>query len=148
MLLTRPWYPFGSWRGALAEMDRLRREMDRILESLSGVGEAGLFPPVNVSEDTDRFTVTAELPGVDPKEIDISVHGRNLSISGERKPPQVEEGARYHRRERPFGSFSRMIGLPVEVDPEKVEATYRNGVLTIVLPKAEEAKPKKIAVSG
>ncbi len=152
MLLTRTLYPWGTWRGALNEMDRLRREMDRLLGSFSsGLAETagpGVYPALNVSEDADKFTVQAELPGMAPEELEISVTGKNLTIAGERKPPQVPEGARYHRRERSFPSFSRAITLPGEVQPDKVSAQFKNGVLTITLPKAEAAKPKQITVQA
>ena len=80
-------------------------------------------------------------------ELDIQVTGKNLAISGERKIA-MEEGARYHRREREAGTFSRMIGLPGEVNTEKVEAKLENGILTIVVSKAEIAKPKQITISS
>ena len=81
------------------------------------------------------------------EELDIQVTGKNLAITGERKIAAEEEGARYHRREREAGTFSRMIGLPGEVDTEKVDAKLENGILNIVVSKAEVAKPKQISVS-
>ncbi len=152
MFITRGNYPLWSWSSALAEMERLRREMDRLLGAVTSEFEtmagANVFPPVVVSEDKDNFYVRAELPGVDPKDINISVVGKTLTIEGERKPPEVGEGARYHRREREYVRFSRVIGLPADVEPSKVEAKAKDGVLTVVLPKAEAAKPKQITVKA
>jgi HSP20 family protein len=109
---------------------------------------AGVFPLVNLAEDKDKYYVRAELPGVKGDELNIQVTGNNLAISGERKIAAEEESARYHRREREAGTFSRMIGLPGEIDSDKVEASLENGILTVVISKAEIAKPKQITVSS
>jgi HSP20 family protein len=109
---------------------------------------AGVFPLINLTEDKDNYYVRAELPGVKGDELDIQITGNNLAISGERKIAAEDESARYHRREREAGTFSRMIGLPGEIDPNKVEANLENGILTIVVSKAEIAKPKQITVSS
>jgi HSP20 family protein len=109
-------------------------------------GAAGVFPLTNVTEDNDNYYVRAELPGIAADEIEISVTGDSLSISGERRIPAEEEGARYHRKEREAGKFSRMISLPGQIDTEKVEAGCTDGVLTISLPKAQASKPKQISV--
>jgi HSP20 family protein len=107
---------------------------------------AGVFPLINLTEDKDNYYVRAELPGVKSDELDIQVTGNNLAISGERKIA-AQEDARYHRREREAGTFSRIVGLPGEVDTDKVEARLENGILSIVVSKAEIAKPKQISVS-
>jgi HSP20 family protein len=152
MFLTRGSYPWGPLRGALSEMERLRREMDRVVGAYTAhpeaYGEAGAFPPVNLLEDADRYLLSAELPGVNPEDLDISVKGKQVSLQGERKSAQPPEGVRFHRRERNQAGFSRLIGLPTEVDPDKVEACLENGVLQVVLPKAEAVKPRKIPVSA
>jgi HSP20 family protein len=109
---------------------------------------AGVFPLINLTEDKDKYYVRAELPGVKGDELDIQVTGNNLAVSGERKIPAEEEGARFHRREREAGTFSRMIGLPGEIDSNKVEANLENGILTVVVSKAEIAKPKQITISS
>jgi HSP20 family protein len=88
------------------------------------------------------------MPGVNPNNIDIDVTGDALSISGERKPDEVAAEARYHRRERTYGSFSRTVQLPFMVDTSKVEANFKNGVLMINLPRAEADKPKKITIKS
>lgn len=107
---------------------------------------AGVFPLMNVTEGKDNYYVRAELPGLKADELDISVTGETLSISGERKLPVEDEKAQYHRRERGAGKFSRIVSLPTQVDTGKAEAHCADGILTVVLPKAEEAKPKQIAV--
>jgi HSP20 family protein len=109
---------------------------------------AGVFPLINLTEDKDNYYVRAELPGVKGEEIDIQVTGKNLAISGERRIVAEKENARYHRREREAGTFSRMVGLPGEIDADKVEANLENGILTIVVAKAEIAKPKQISVTS
>jgi len=151
MILRRvPNWPRWDWRDPFEELERMRRQMDRLFEGLSGrlLGEpaAGVFPLVNVTESSGSYYVRAELPGLKPEEIDISVTGTSLSISGERKIPPEDEKAHYHRREREAGKFSRMINLPGQIDTSKVEARCADGVLTVVLPKSEEAKPKQITI--
>jgi HSP20 family protein len=109
---------------------------------------AGVFPLMNVTEDKDSFYVRAELPGLKPDELDISVTGDTLSLSGERKIPTEDENAQYHRREREAGKFNRIVSLPSQVDTGKVEASCEDGILTITLPKAETVKPKKITIKA
>lgn len=156
MYLTR-WEPLGTtlpdvWE----EMNRLQREVNRIFRDF-GVDlfeptawprlRAG-FPPLNVWEDDDALYVEAELPGMSLDDIEIYVTRDNqLTIRGERKAPEIEKGT-WHRRERMFGSFTRVITLPVEVDADKVEATLHNGLLRIRLPKAETARARKIPVKA
>ncbi|MFH1490382.1 MAG: Hsp20/alpha crystallin family protein [Pseudomonadota bacterium] len=142
--------PSWGWRSSFDELDRMRRQMEILNESLEGrlYGEprAGVFPLMNVTEDKEGYYIRAELPGIKADELDISVTGNTLSISGERKIPSVSGSAKYHRKEREEGQFSRILTLPSQVDTEKVEARSANGILTVILPKAEEAKPKQIAV--
>lgn len=141
MLGTR-WEP-------LAEMNRLRNEMDRLFGRYSGPSAglgASAYPPLNMWEDDDHFFVEAELPGFDMDALEIYVTGGNqLSLKGERKQPQ-SEGGTWHRQECGYGSFSRMIELPSAVDSEQVSAEFKNGVLTINLPKSGEVKPRHIEV--
>ena len=135
-------------RSPWEELHRMRQHLDQVFSDSSGRRvSAGVFPLINLTEDKDSYFVRAELPGVNGDELDIQVTGKNLAISGERKIAAEEENARYHRREREAGTFSRMIGLPGEVDTDKVEAKLENGILTVVVPKAEIAKPKQISVS-
>jgi len=145
-----PGWPAWDWTSPFDELDRMRREMDRLTEGLSrGVirePAAGVFPLMNLTEDQNTYYVRAELPGIKADELDISVTGDTLSLSGERKIPAEDEKARYHRREREAGKFSRIITLPVNVNTAKAEAHCVDGILTVVLPKEEKAKPKQITV--
>lgn len=154
MLLRR----ITGWPGARAfanpfeELDRIRREMDWLTGDFSrglfSEPSAGVFPLMNVTEDKENYYVRAELPGITADTLDISITGDTLSISGERTLPVEDEKARYHRRERESGSFSRILSLPSQVDTGKAKANSKDGVLTVVLPKAEAAKPKQIAVKA
>ncbi|MFZ0611392.1 MAG: Hsp20/alpha crystallin family protein [Desulfobacterales bacterium] len=152
MIFRRPsYYPTWGLGSAFEELERMRRQLDEVFGSGSArrpyrVVGAGVFPLINLTEDKENFFVRAELPGLSAADINISVTGRNLSISGERKIPSEDENVRYHRRERDAGTFSRMIALPGEVDADKVEASHVNGILSVVVPKAEAAKPKQITV--
>jgi len=92
--------------------------------------------------------VRAEIPGVDAKDIDVSATRDSLTIKGERKPAPVEEARGWHRRERDHGVFNRSISLPTPVDPDKIRASYVNGVLEVVLPKAEESRARKVKIDG
>lgn len=134
-----------------ASFDRLHGEMDRLLEGW-GVdlprSVVPAFPPVNVWEDENGFYVEAELPGMTREQLQISVTHRNqLTLQGERPVEEFEKG-RWHRRERGFGRFQRVLKLPAPVDADRVEAKLENGVLQLTLPKSEEARPRKIAVKA
>ena len=135
----------GPWE----ELHQIRQQLDRMFDdSPQQRASAGVFPLLNLTEDKNNYYVRAELPGVKGDDLDIQVTGKNLAISGARKIAAEEEGARYHRREREAGTFSRMIGLPGEVNTDKVEANLENGILSIVVSKAEIVKPKQITVSS
>ena len=140
---TTRWEPRSIW----SEVPRLRDEFERLL---TGNGfrpfNVAAFPAINMWEDDNNLYVEAELPGFDMNQVEITVTGDNqLSIKGERKQPELENGT-WHRQERGFGKFSRMIELPEPVDADKVTAEFKYGVLTITLPKKEEARPRKIEV--
>jgi HSP20 family protein len=133
---------------------QLRSEVDRLLTGFLGPTADGFLPgvfrgqpAVNVWEQQDSLKVEMELPGVKSEQLDISVAGSELTIKVNR-PDVDQEGVTYHRRERPVGTFSRMVPLPTDVDADHVEADLRDGVLTITLPKAESAKPRKINVTA
>jgi HSP20 family protein len=147
MQLSR-WEPFGSmWK----EMNRLQREMNRLFSHLGSDGRPGLavsFPALNVWQDEGTVYAEAELPGMELNDLEIFVTGGNqLTIKGERKQPKLDKGT-WHRQERGFGSFARVVSLPVDVNPDRVEARLVNGVLTIRMPKSETAKPRKIVVKA
>jgi HSP20 family protein len=104
-------------------------------------------PALDVQEDKDNFVIRTELPGLKREEIDVSLQDDMLVISGERKVEKVEEGVEVHRKERYYGKFQRTLTLPESVAADKVNADYKDGLLTVTLPKTEAAKPKKIDVS-
>ena len=149
MIVTRirPARP-GEW--GLPDFDQIRQDMARLAEGLSHGTPAGMgarmFPLVNVTQDGDNFYVRAELPGVKATDLSVSVVDSKLSISGKRDVPAEGENVSYHRREREGGAFSRSIELPSPVDRERVEAHFQDGVLSIVIPLAEETKPRQIPV--
>ena len=142
MLSTR-WEP-------LAQMNRLRDEMDRMFERW-GEGQPrshsrANYPPLNIWEDDDNLYAEAELPGFELDNLEILITGGNqLQLHGERRAPELEGGA-WHRRERGYGKFNRVIELPGDVDSERVSAEFKNGVLKVTLPKREEVKPRRIEV--
>lgn len=127
----------------------LRREMDRLFDGYLGSNGHRLrpaaYPALNVWEHEDDLYAEAELPGVPMEDLEIYVVGNELTIKGQRKCA-CDDGAACHRQERGAGPFSRTLTLPVDIDPNKVEASLTGGVLTIKLPKAEAARPKKIEV--
>jgi HSP20 family protein len=143
-------------RNGLNPIPQLRDEMDRLLSDFfgpsTGAAPARLstpargFPALNVWEDGENLFAEAELPGIRNEEIDISVIGSDLTIRG-RRGEQPREGRAYHRQERGVGEFNRVLRLPYDVDANKVEATLKDGILLVKLPKAESAKPKKITVT-
>ena len=117
--------PGMGWRNPFSELERMKREMDQLTSAvLGGPGfrflPSRVFPAVNITEDKDKYYVRAEFPGIKADEIDVQVNGRNLAISGERKIQSEGENARYHRREREAGKFSRVIGLPGEITADEV----------------------------
>ncbi len=126
------------------ELRRLQQDMDRLFGQYRG--EAETFPAVNVWSDRDNVVVTAELPGMDPKGIGLTVKGDLLTLHGERAADPESEGVVCHRSERWTGAFSRTLRLPFEVEQDKVRAQYRKGVLTITLPRSEASRPKQIRI--
>jgi HSP20 family protein len=129
------------------EMERLQREMDRLFSGAS-LPFAQNFPALNLWTGENDVVVTAELPGIEPDDLEISVLDETLTLSGTRTLEQLNEGESYHRQERGHGRFTRTVTLPFKVDSDKVAAVYERGVLQITLPRAEEDKPKKIKVKS
>jgi HSP20 family protein len=132
------------WR----EMDQLQHEMNHLFDpsTQSRQFSTPAYPAINLWTTEEGQVIGAEMPGVHLQDIDISLTADALSLSGTRQPDEVARDAQYHRQERNYGSFSRTIQLPFMVDTNKVEANFRNGVLTIWLPRAEADKPKTIAI--
>ena len=151
MNLTRWQKPELSNWPAFGRLSNLRDEIDRLFESPFADWPSQVFsgwtPALDMHEDKDNITVHAELPGMKKEDIDISLHEGCLSISGERKSEKEHKDAEVYRSERFVGRFQRTVTLPSAVDAEKVKASYKDGVLTITLPKTEEAKPKHIDVN-
>ena len=142
------WDPF-------REMNSLQREINRLFadsksregnEEKGFVKESSWMPVVDISENEKEFIVKAELPGMEQKDIEISLEENRLTIQGERKVEKEEEGENYLRREMTCGSFYRAFNITTSVDDEKITASYENGILKISLPKVEKAKPKKIEI--
>jgi HSP20 family protein len=132
------------------DMDGVRRQMERLFDAYGdrplGRTGAGVYPAINISEDTEAFYVSAELPGVKSADLDLNVTANQLTLSGERTISEEAADARYHRREREAGRFSRAVALPSDIDPDHVRARLVDGVLTVTIAKAERAKPRQIKV--
>ena len=148
MLATR-WSP---WSDVQSEFGRLQNEMNSLFGRYRGANGRSFaqesFPALNIWENDDQLFVEAELPGMEMNDLEIYVNGGNqLSIKGERKLPSSNEGT-WHRRERGYGKFARVIEIPHLVDADKVQASFKHGVLTITLPKQEASKPRKIEVKA
>lgn len=140
-----------TWTNPDTEYDRLRQEVERVFNLFSPSAEgftSRAYPGLNISEEGDHYYVRAELPGLKPEDLEVSVVEGRLVLRGERKIDAEEKNASYHRRERDGGFFRRTIALPAKVEADRVTADLRNGVLKITLPKAPEAKPRRIAVSA
>jgi len=132
-------------------LESLRRDMDRLFDSFLGrmpsEEYAALWTPaVDVEETKDSLVVRAEIPGMSKEEIKIQTVGDNLVISGERKHEAEEKDRHFHRVERTYGKFQRALALPVEVEPDKAKASYKEGVLEITFPKSEKARAKEIEI--
>jgi len=147
-------YNYDPFNGIWRDLNPLQKEMNRLFDyyfnkgNVSASSSGSVYPPVNIFEDSNNQYVTAELPGVDPKDIDIQVEGDSLVIKGERKIDKETTEGGYHRKERVGGTFNKKIHLPTRIASDKVTADISNGVLTISLPKAEEAKPRCIQIKA
>lgn len=135
------WDPF-------REMNQLQREMNHLFSNYQGHRAEREFPLFNVWEDMNGLLLTTELPGVEPQDIEIVVVGDTLTLKGNKKEPEMGEKDSYFQRELFYGNFSRSVKLPYRVNPDKVEAKFNNGVLTVKLDRPEEEKPKKITISN
>jgi HSP20 family protein len=146
MNLTRyvRWDPFRDLFAAHDRLGRMLSDEAGLGPSLEGIG--AWLPPVDVIEESDRIIFRAEMPGVDRNDIDIEMENGTLVLRGEKKQEKNANDGAAHRVERYYGSFSRSFVLPSTIDAEKIAATYRDGVLEVVLPKSEEAKPRRIKV--
>ena len=144
-VLTR-WDPF-------RELNVLQDRMNRLFQDYAPRGEQDLttgnfVPPVDIYEDEHSVTLKVEVPGLDPKDVDVQVENNTLTIKGERKFEKEEKEENFHRIERRYGSFVRSFTLPTTVDTDNIKADYENGVLKVQLAKRAEAKPKQIKVNA
>jgi len=150
------WEPFGGIRrrgDVFGELTRMQEEMNRFFddffgEQRRGMAEGAWLPSVDVSETDSELVVRAELPGMSHEDIEINVQDNILTLKGEKKQEKKEEKENFHRLERSYGSFSRSFSLPTGVKPDDIKATFKDGVLQVTMPKAEEAKAKKIAITA
>ena len=143
-------------RSDVSPLATLRAEIDRLFDTVSRdpfgaldwafTGGRGWTPTVDVAESDDEFTVRAEIPGIDPKELQVDISGNQLVLAGEKRESAEKKGKDFYQTESRYGSFRRSIALPDSVDQEKVEADYANGVLTIRLKKIQTSPPKKVEV--
>jgi HSP20 family protein len=134
------------------EFERMKREMDKLWDSFFErrpvriEEETEFLPALDLAETDNELVVKCEVPGLEPKDIDISLSDRMLTIRGEKKQEREERKADYHLVERSYGAFTRSVQLPTEVQSDKISASYKNGILKINLPKSEEAKKKEIKI--
>ncbi len=136
----RRWDPFRDFQ----------REVGRLFETfepLQPLRVPRAFPPVNLYDVGESYVMTAELPGVTPEDVDLSITGEMLTLRGERKRPEGVTDDNYRRQERPFGRWARTVTLPERIEGGGVTAGFANGILTVTLPKAEDARPRQITVS-
>ncbi len=144
-------WPRSSW-SIFDELESLQEDVNRMLAGRGRRGRSwrrGLsYPLMNIWSSADGLVIDAELPGVDPKDVDISVKGDELTLSGKVIAEAEAEGESWHRRERPAGEFARRLQLPFRADANGVKANYRNGVLRLTIPRSEEEKPRKIAIEA
>lgn len=144
-MLLNQWYPFFDVSKTFDEMDRFFGTVNRLSEFRSV--PRGSFPSINVYDQEDKTVLVAEIPGVDPDALEVTVVNDTVTLKGNR-PNGAEEDQKVHRRERGTGAFSRTLTLPDGVNPDTVQARYENGILRVTLEKAAEAKAKKIAVQS
>ncbi|HZW34223.1 MAG TPA: Hsp20/alpha crystallin family protein [Isosphaeraceae bacterium] len=139
------------WQRRWDPFRELQREVGRLFESLDPFPTARRvypYPPLNLYDAGDRYVLAAQLPGIAPGDLDLTITGETLTLRGERKRSEAVKEDSYRRQERPMGRWSRTVTLPDRVDSGQVSASFAHGVLTVNLPKAESAKPRQIAVTS
>jgi HSP20 family protein len=148
MALIRWRHPFEGFGDIRDLQERLNRLFDEGYGGISSGVEQGTstFPPIDIRHDQENIYVVAEVPGVSLEALDISITGDTLTIKGERRAPEVAE-ERWHRRERSYGHFTRLVAIKEKVDADRVKARLRDGILEVTLPKAESARPRQIHVA-
>ncbi len=142
-----------TWRGTgLRPLNDLYQEVDGLVQHLFGEDAANglkdFVPRLNVAETESGYEVTVDLPGLKPEEVQVEVHENQLTVSGKRTAEQEDAGKSFHRVERRYGEFRRVVTLPAPIDEGKISADYAHGVLTVLLPKSEKLKPTRIPVKA
>lgn len=147
------WNPTRDLAAFPSEISSLQRDMNRIFDNFFRGGSeepalinAAWLPAVDVAEEDNQYVVKVELPGVNKDDVNISLESNILTIRGEKKTEQESKGRNYHRVERSFGCFHRSFTLPTRVNIDQIDAVFKDGILTVTMPKADEAKPKQIEV--
>jgi HSP20 family protein len=135
------------WNDLLGLQDELQRLLQTPGSFFREPSARGVFPPLNVFRGPEGLIVRAEIAGVEPGDVSVTAEGRRLTITGERKATTPDSGS-YHRRERPYGKFSRTVTLPEDIDGARTTASLRNGVLTLTIPQHESAKTRRIEVTS
>ncbi|MGL4209034.1 MAG: Hsp20/alpha crystallin family protein [Candidatus Adiutrix sp.] len=136
----------------MLELEKMRNHMETIYSALAGgIGQikknyTGVFPPVNLTEDDDNLYLMAELPGADPSKLEVSIKGDTLALRGEITRAEAADNLNYHRKERQSGNFRRNVSLPVKVAIDEINASFKQGILTVTMPKAAEAKPHQVNI--
>ena len=146
-MLYTPFAAYGA-SDPFSDMRRVQNEMNRLFDGLGTSRRATVYPPVNFWAGQDSVVRTAELPGLTEKDIELTVKDTLVSIKGTYPDPDEGEDTTWYRRERPAGSFSRSVELPFRVDSDRIEARFRNGVLTIEMQRPENDKPKRIEIKA
>jgi HSP20 family protein len=139
------------WQGRWDPFREFQREMGRLFDTLDPFQphrNLRQYPPINVYDAGESYILSAQLPGLSPEEVELTITGETLTMRGERKRPEHVKDDSYRRQERPMGRWSRTITLPDRVDSNQATASFTNGILTVSLPKAESAKPRHIAVTS
>lgn len=140
-----------SWSESFDPLLRLQEALDRAFQRPlgwePGLSGGGVFPSINVFADPEGYVIRCEVPGVEHEKLSVEARGQTLTIAGSR-PPVVPSQGSFHRRERWSGAFSRSVQLPLELDTGRIEASYRHGILTLRVPRREEAKPRHIDVKA
>ena len=152
---ARPWYRRDPWLDRLPfPLARLERDFEHLMERIFGdqtqrsMCWADFGPAVSLAETESQYEVAAELPGMSREDVRVELRNGELWLSGEKKSPEEEKGKTFHRVEQCYGEFRRVIPLPGAVDEAKIEAIYKDGVLTIILPKCKEARPRQIEIKS
>jgi len=142
-MLMRYWQPF-------TEIETIRQQLDKAFDGLAAArdnSEATWMPAVELADAGDNFVLKAQLPGIDPKDVDVQVTPEAISLSGERRYENTEEKPRYVRSEFRYGKFHRVLSLPAHIQNDSVQAEYKDGILTLTLPKVTEARNKVVKIN-